>query len=323
MLKWLKISQHHHSGKIRPHEHTSYLPLGLLLLAVGVILSAYTTYAATPYDGPEHGAIGLTGVMPAKPPTIAATIDNPLNGARFSSTPITISGTCPDNTLVELFKNDIFAGSAICDEAKTYSLDIDLLIGQNTLHAKVYDALNQPGPDSTAITVYYDALPAQTSPLAFNDFSRSQILINTSSIFRGVFPGQELNVPIQILGGMPPFAVNVTWGDSNNDVFSRNDNVSFGATHVYSAAGTYQINIQVSDSSGNVAFLSVAVIVNGQPITGTSSTISTKTLQERLLVLWPLYVSSVAVVISFFIGEQREKKLLSSRGLLLPARRTL
>lgn len=320
MLKWLKLSQHHHSCKIRPHEHTSYVPLMFLLFIVGVVLSAYTANAATPYDGPESGSIGLSGTMPAEAPSTAATIDTPTNGARFSSTPINVNGTCPSDTLVELFKNDIFAGSAICTAANTYSLDIDLLIGQNDLTAKVYDALNQPGPDSAVTTVYYDALPAQTSPLSLSDFSKAQILINTTSAFRGVFPKQDLNVPIQILGGVPPFAVNVTWGDSNNDVVSRNDNVSFGATHAYTAAGTYQISIQVSDSAGNVAFLTIAAIVNGLPLSETSSATTSQTIQERLLLLWPLYAALVAIVISFFIGEKREKQLLRSRGLLLPSR---
>lgn len=315
MLRWLKISHHAHSGKLRPHEHTSYLPLGILLLVVGFVLTAYTV-SATPTDGnPKSGSVGLSGIMPGKPPSTAATIDSPRDGQRFSTSPVPISGTCPKGTLVELFKNDIFAGSTPCTEAGTYSLDIDLLIGQNLLVARVYDALNQQGPDSNTITVFYDALPPQGSPINSLDFGGPQLLLNTDAVFRGVFPGKEMTMPIDILGGTAPFAVNIQWGDSTNTVVSRNDNFNFRVGHTYQKPGTYQITIQASDSAGRVAFLSVAAIVNGQPpvVATTSST----EIKNSLLMLWPLYITAAAVVISFWLGERREKHILSSRGLLI------
>ena len=141
MLSWLKLSHHTHTGKLRPHEHTSYLPLAAMLIFVGCLLGVYTVSAASP--GPAGGSIGISGTVPTKPPTVAATIQKPTGQQRFSETPITVSGTCPVNTLVEVFKNDIFAGSTACSGTGTYTLDIDLLIGQNTLIARVYDAINQ------------------------------------------------------------------------------------------------------------------------------------------------------------------------------------
>lgn len=317
MLKWLKLSQHHHSGRLRPHEHTSYLPLGLVLLMAGFALTAYTAYAATPYTGPEASSISLTGTMPGKPPTTAATITSPTDQKRFSTSPITISGTCPVNTLVEIFKSDIFAGSTACSDAGTYSLDVDLLINQNILIAKVYDALNQAGPDSSPVTVFYDAMASQAGPLTSLDFGGAQLLLNTDAVFRGSFPGQELTVPIDILGGTPPYAVNIRWGDSTNKVIPRNDNVSFTAGHTYDKAGTYQISIQATDANGKTAFITFAAIINGQPSTAASVASLSTTETNKLLLLWPLYTSAVAVVTSFFIGEYREKRILSKQGLLL------
>jgi hypothetical protein len=314
MLNWLKLSHHHHSGVLRPHEHTSYLPLGLILLGVGFILIAYTASAASP--GPESGSIGLSGVMPGKAPTVAATIRQPINGQRFSSTPITVSGTCPADTLVELFKNDIFAGSTPCLAGGTYTLETDLLIGQNILIARVYDSLNQPGPDSNAVTVFYDALPAQAGALTPLDFGGDQLLLNTDAVFRGVFPDKEMSVPIDILGGSPPYAINIQWGDSTNKVIPRNDNVTFRANHIYKKPGTYQVSIQGTDASGRVAFLTVASIVNGQPAIATT-TQSAASTTNKLLVLWPLYASAFAVVVSFWLGERREKKILMKRGMII------
>lgn len=314
MLKGLKLSHHHHSGQLRPHEHTSYLPLGLILLGVGFVLIAYSASAASP--PPEASSIGLTGIMPGKPPTVAATIRTPTNQQRFSTSPVTVAGTCPENTLVELFKNDIFAGSTPCTSGGTYTLEVDLLIGQNLLVARVYDALNQPGPDSNAVTVFYDALPAQAGSLTPLNFGGDQLLLNTDAVFRGVFPEKELHIPIDILGGTPPYAINVQWGDSTNKVIPRNDNVTFKAGHIYKKPGTYQVSIQATDAAGRVAFLTVASIVNGQPAIANSTT-NSKGSTNTLLVLWPLYVGAFAVVISFWLGERREKQILMKRGMLI------
>lgn len=308
MLRRLNLIHYSHSGRLRSHEHTSYISLGILLLVVGIFLGTYTAFAAHP--DPQDGSIGLTGVVPGKPPTLAATISTPNQGQHFSATPIKVAGTCPAGTLVEIFKNDIFAGSTPCLESGNYDVEIDLLIGQNILVAKVYDSLNQPGPDSNNVTVFYDALGAQASPVTSLDFGGAQLLLNTDAVFRGVFPNQELAVPVDILGGTPPYALNVQWGDSTNKVMPRNDNVTFNAIHTYKKAGTYQISLQASDSKGRVAFLTVAAIVNGQPGVGTASTEEAAATTNSLLALWPLYTAIVAAVSSFWLGEVREKRLL-------------
>lgn len=318
MLKWLKLSHHRHSGRISPHEYTSYLPLGILLAVVGLTLGFYTANAEDHPD-PIPAAISVTGIMPGNPPTTAAVIISPVTGQRFSSTPVAVSGTCPKDTLVELFKNDIFAGSTPCTNEGTFVLDIDLLVGSNTLIAKVYDSLNQVGPDSNVVTVYYDALPAQTSPLSSSNLGGSQLLINSDAAFRGIFPNQELTVPISILGGKAPYAINIQWGDSTNKVVSRDSNVTFNSNHAYTKAGTYKITIQATDANGRVAFLTVTAIVNGQPstIVGATSQGTKSSTTNTLLVLWPLYTAILAAVISFWLGEQREKRVLRLRGLLL------
>jgi hypothetical protein len=314
MLNWLKLSHHHHSGRLRPHEHTSYTPLFLLLLVVGVVLTSFTANATgTPaVSGPTSGSVGLTGEVPGNAPAVAATIKVPATGQHFTTSPDTISGTCPADTLVEIFKNDIFAGSTTCSSSGTYSLDVDLLIGSNVLIARVYDALNQPGPDSNSITIFYDAVPVQTGALTSLSFGGGQLLVNTNAVFRGTFPGQDLTVPIDIIGGTPPYALNIQWGDATNSVVPRPDSISFNSNHTYSKPGTYQISLQATDTNGLVGFTTIAAIVNGQPAVAasTGSGVDNSTV-AKLLTLWPLYVASVAVVGSFWLGERREKRILS------------
>lgn len=317
LMQGLQNSNHFEKEK-QTHINILYLTAGVVLLVIGVALSIFTVVKADDHPGPQAGSVGLTGTMPGKPPTEAAVITNPTNQQHFSSSPITVSGTCPDDTLVELYKSDIFAGSTTCNSDRTFSIEIDLLFGQNNLVAKVFDSLNQQGPDSNIVTVFYDAIPGQSAPLTSMDFSGTQLILITDAVYRGAFPGKEINVPIQIMGGNSPYAVNVQWGDSTNTVFSRSDNLNFSAAHSYSKAGTYQLRIQATDTNGHAAFITVAVIVNGQPsIAATETTTANTGIANKILLLWPLYLGIVAVVISFFLGEKREKHILRERGLLL------
>jgi hypothetical protein len=308
----LKLSHHQYSGQLRPHEHTSYIPLAFIVFAVGVLLATFSLsgFANAASPGPEAGSVGLTGAMPASPPKVAATIIKPTNGQHFSVTPITVSGTCPADTLVEIYKNDIFAGSTPCEKNGTFSVDIDLLFGQNTLKAQVYDVLNQAGPESNSVTVFYDTAFPVAAPSSFFDFSGAQLILNTDAAYRGSFPNRLLNVPITVIGGTPPFAINVQWGDGSNDIVSRSDNTTFNVSHTYKKPGTYKIVIQGTDSKKLVAYLSVAAIINGTPDLLAST--STKPPTNKLFILWPILAVAATLVFSFWMGEQREKRVLGT-----------
>lgn len=312
MRDWLKISHRRHSGRLRPHEYTSYGPLFVMLLLVGFALTVCTVIAATPYNGPESGYVALSGTMPGPPPKSGAVIKSPVNGQSFSTSPVTVAGSCPTDTMVEVFKNGIFAGSGPCKSDNTFSFDIDLLNGANKLTAKAYDALNQPGPDTPAVNVTYNHSLATTAGIAPLDLDGAQLLLNSDAVYRGAFPNQPLSIPISIIGGTPPYAINIQWGDGSNTVVSRANNLTFNTSHTYKKAGTFQITIQATDHQSRVAFLTVAAIVNGQPPLAAGSTNTpTKAAMNKLLVLWPLYTTAAAVVISFWMGERREKKILT------------
>jgi|SRR5579884_146676 len=305
---WLKISHHKHTAKLRSHEYTSYLPLFLLLLFVGLALVGCTIATASP--GPQSGSVALTGRVPAPPPTTGATISSPSGQQHFASSPITVAGSCPVSTLVEIYKNGVFAGSTPCGSDGKYSIQVDLLNGQDSLIARVYDALNQAGPDSQAITVFYDALPPQAAGLSSLNFSSPQLVLNTDAVYRGVFPGHPLSMPVEILGGTAPYALDVKWGDTTSTVLPRGDNLTFYIQHTYQRAGTYQISLQATDSQNKVAFLTVTAIINGQPAIATVANV-TKSPANKLLVLWPLYTGVTAVAVSFWLGERREKRIMA------------
>ena len=311
MYDRLKISAHQHSGRLCPHEHTSYLPLLFLIFIVGVALSRFTYSAFADSPGPAASSVSLTGTMPAKPPKIAATITSPFNGQHFTTSPIKVAGTCSNNTLVEIFKNNIFAGSAPCGSDGHFSIDIDLLFGKNILTARVFDVLNQAGPVSKSVTVFYDSSLLQAAPTSLFNFSDNQLLLETDAAYRGIFPNQSLNVPITVIGGTAPFAVNIQWGDASNEVVSRSDNSTFNTSHTYKKPGTFKITLQGSDSKKLVAFLTVAAIVNGNVQLNPAGGISGESV-NKFLILWPVYAIAATMVISFWLGEKREKKVLES-----------
>jgi hypothetical protein len=318
----LKASHNKHTGHLRPHEHTSYVPLAILIVFVGAILASFSVSAFAADPGPQAGSVGLTGVVPTSPPTIAATITSPTGQQQFSTSPITVSGKCPTGILVEIFENNIFAGSTPCNSNGTYSLDINLLYGQNSIVAQVYDVLNQSGPISKPVNITYTVPPLQTASISTLNFSGTQLLLNTDAVYRGAFPNQAITLPITILGGTPPYALNINWGDSTNKVVSENNNTVFNVSHSYQKPGTYKITLQGSDNQQQVAFLTVAAIINGQPDLVSSSNTSTGSTNSKneLLVLWPLYAIAVTLVAGFWIGEVREKHHLNAiaKSRILP-----
>lgn len=317
-----KLSPHQHSGRRLPHHHTNYAALAFLIMLCGHMLGAYALNASAyvygdPNPGPFSGSIGISGKKAEPPPTVAAVIIKPGNGAHFSATPINVTGTCPKDTIVELFKNNIFAGASPCKDDKTFGLDIDLLYGSNTLVAKVFDALDQAGPDSNTVTVFYDALPVQAAPLNSSNLNDIQLLLRSSPVYRGSFPGQEIKLPLEIISGTAPYALNVDWGDSKSDLISRSDNQPFNLTHTYARPGSYQVTIKATDAKGRLAFLTVITIINGRAeIAVTGGTSGNGTRDLSLAIAIPLFIVLLLLVVSFWLGEKREKHKLKASGAL-------
>jgi hypothetical protein len=310
MHQRLNLLHHRHTGQLQPHQHTAYLPLAFMVFLVGLALAlfTFTATASTPYTGPESASVGLTGIMPAPPPTLAPTITSPHDGQHFTLTPITVSGSCPKDTLIEVYKNNIFAGSTPCSNGH-FAIDIDLLFGQNILTAQAFDNLSQAGPMSKTVTVFYDYSLSNAAASSLLNLSGAQMLLTTDAAYRGSFPNQQLNVPITVIGGTPPFAINVKWGDSSNNLVPRSSNSTFNTSHAYKKPGTYKITLQGTDSKNLVAFLTVAAIINGKPDT-VPTVAASKLPVNTLLMLWPVFAIAVTALVSFWIGERREKKIL-------------
>lgn len=166
----------------------------LLVIAIVAAGHSASVQAAIP-DQEKSGSVGLQGTISSGPPTRGATIAVPGNGAVFTTVPITISGICPAGTVVKVFSNNVFMGSAFCNGG-SYSVQISLFSGKNDLVARVYDALDQAGPDSNTVSV------------TFNDASYAQfgthVMLTSVYAQRGAAPNSELTWPVILSGGVCP-----------------------------------------------------------------------------------------------------------------------
>src|SRR5947208_1368384 len=121
--------------------------IGVVLGLIAIVAMPRSVFAqSSPPQNPQSGSVGLQGQISAPPPSVGATISIPRDGQSFTTLPVTVSGICPKDLLVKLFKNNVFGGSVQCKNG-SYSLLIDLFSGQNELVARVYDSLDQAGPD--------------------------------------------------------------------------------------------------------------------------------------------------------------------------------
>lgn len=232
----------------------------LVCLTSTASVHAYTPPAPV---NPQSSAVGLTGTITAPPPSVGATITSPSNGQTFTTQPIVVQGICPSGLLVKLFINNVFAGSAVCTDG-SYKITASLFNGTNNLQVIDYDSLDQQGPTSATVTVTFVNPNVGAGP---------GITLTSSYAKIGVQPGSTLTWPINASGGTPPYALSIDWGDgSPPQLVSEANAGSFNLTHIYQNAGTYEILIKITDTSGNISYLQLVGVATGATGQTTSST---------------------------------------------------
>lgn len=265
--------------------------------------------AAAQVQNPQSGSTGLQGKISAPPPTAAATISIPRTGQSFTTLPVTVSGLCQTGLLVKLFKNNVFAGSVQCTN-NSFSLLIDLFNGQNDLVARVYDTLDQAGPDSNTVTVNFSDNTA---------INLNRVSLTSNFAKRGANPGQTLTWPIILSGGTGPYAVSIDWGDGKTpDLKSLEFPGPFDIQHKYDNPGVYNIIVKATDKNGSVAFLQLVGVGNGaltqdsQQSSGSNNTATTTVTKTQIL--WqPAAAFIPFILLTFWLGKKHELKVLRRR----------
>lgn len=284
---------------------------GMCLLTL--LVSALPVRALNPIPTPEPqpGSYGLEATKTQPPPKVGAKITTPGSGSSFSSSPITVSGICPNGLLVEIYDNGVMVGSVMC-KSGSFSLQVSLFAGTNELTAIVYDDLNQPGPESNVVTVTY----RDAEIGAFG----SLVTLTSSYGRRSAAAGNELNWPLQLSGGTGPYAFSIDWGEGPpTQLKSQSLAGVVAVAHTYKKAGIYQVNIRAMDVKGVSAFLQVVALANGKVNGAASANKASGNTTPKTEILWlPTAVSLVMLLPAFWLG--RMSQVVSLRNKMLKER---
>ena len=270
---------------------------------------------ATPYVGainpipepdPKPGSYGIEATKSQPAPTQGATITTPGNGATFGTSPITVSGICPNELLVQVYNNGVMVGAVMCTNG-SFSLQVSLFAGTNELSVIVYDDLGQAGPNSNVVTVTY----TDTQFAAFGQ------LITLTSTYgrRSSATGARLDWPLQLSGGTGPYAFSIDWGDGSQlELMSQSLAGLVNISHTYKNAGIYLVNIKVVDANGASAFLQVIAVSSGE--VKDASTVEEAGPTERVIILWiPAAVALFLLGPAYWVG--RRSQIVSLRNKML------
>jgi len=287
--------------------------VGMCLLALFVVVRPAAAINQIPTPTPIPGSYGLEATKTQPPPTQAATISTPGNGASFTTSPITVTGICQTGLLVEVYDNGVMVGSVMCVSG-SFSLQVSLFAGTNELTAIVYDDIGQAGPTSNSVTVTY----TDTHLTAFG----ALVTLTSSYGRRSAAVGSQLDWPLQLSGGTGPYAFSIDWGDGTpTQLKSQALAGVVTISHVYSKAGIYQVNIKVTDVNGVSAFLQVIAVANGQVdnTSKASSPSGTTVKTQPPKILWiPTIVLLILLLPTYWLG--RRSQLVSIRNKMLKER---
>jgi hypothetical protein len=327
VLKHFKLVEHKHTGKLLHFRHSSYVALMGILLVLGffLVISQNMTRA-------ESVTIGA--IVQAPPPTVGATITSPVDGFTIVNiNPSVVSGTCLPDSFVTVYNDGSLSSSNYCTSAGVFSVNVQLHAGKNVLTARNFDAINQAGPDTPAVTVTFSADTPTTevtvpklpvSPLVIPgvstittgtsaecaDYQQSGALpvggephVAVVCVPRIVAVTQDHTIGVLVWGGSPPYALDFKWGSGDTTLVSL-DQPGYKAVNVhYASSGIYNIDVQLTDHGSKAATGESAV-----QVTGTSSQPLAQVVNNILSSSWfetpvPLYLSAVGVTLGFWGGD--------------------
>ncbi len=271
-----------------------------LVAVIGLFMPAHSqALTPLPTPAPQGGSYGLEASKTQPAPTQAATISTPTNGANFSTSPITVSGLCYGDLLVQVYDNGVMVGAINCVSG-SFSLQISLFTGQNDITAIMFDDLYQAGPESNKVSVGYN----NASFTAFGS------LVTLTSNFgrRAANPGSTLSWPLLLSGGSGPYAFSSDWGDGKPaELKSVALSGEVEVAHVYDKAGIYNVTVKVTDVNGVSAFLQLVAIANGTPSNTSAATDKNKIIVYITRVIWiPAVVCLLLLPLAFWLGRRSE-----------------
>jgi hypothetical protein len=269
--------------------------LALVVMVTTLISAAATAHAQTPTAPPQSGQTGVEGRVPSPPPNTPAT----------STIPITLQGSCPNDTMIKIFSNGIFIGSIPCNNG-SYTIQVSLFSGRNDIVARVFDALDQEGPISQQITIMFN--DAQFNSLG------NYVFITSQYARRAADPGKPLVWPIILSNGVGPYALSIDWGDGTPaELHSESFAGVLNYTHTYKTSGIYRVTFKVVDKNGTTGYLQVIAVVSGTAGTNKTDGAGQTVVTQTKILWWPVLLMFIPVLTSFWLGRRYELTALRKR----------
>ncbi len=330
--------------RARPIHHRIVLhPISIFtLLCVGVFIVSWTYRA-------NADSYVVTAKVAAPALVDAATIDSPRDGAVYGTNTITVSGQCPANSYLVLYRNAAMSGVATCSVTGTYDIQTSLYPGTNILKVQDYNLTDDPGPTTPVITVTYNPpispvinVPSgnpNTSPTqntTYVNYPDGQLpvpedipLITATFTYQTFEPGAQFEWKLDVNGGTAPYNLLTNWGDDTTSVQTVDKPSLVRISHVYKKSGHYNIIVKITDAKGSVSILQLVAIIKvpgslvfngslphdegkGSFLTSGAGLIA----RHWLAIVWSSYATVTLMAISFWLGErQKVAELLRSRQL--------
>lgn len=282
-----------------------------VVLAIGVLLAVWTLAA---------GAFGSQTEVPEL--TEPALITIPSVGTHITNTPITVVGTCPGDSYIKLYRNEVFSGIGLCSSVSTFQIQTDLFAGANSLQARAYNLSDKAGPVSEPVNVFYDvptpspndseraSLPTAPTP------GEKQLLLSTDYAYRSYYADQTIKWNIKVSGGLAPYSVSVDWGDKAESLYTQAKAGTLTIEHQYNRAGGYKngytLHLTARDTEGHASYLQLLLIIQPKADTPVATTAqvpkppsSLRPEASWLKYLWPAYGFVVIVAIVMWLKERR------------------
>lgn len=263
-LKTQNIKLTYRRHRIRPLHKRIVLHASSLLLLLG------GGFIPLPFQqAGQTATLTVSAKVPAPIPSAPAIITSPVDQQHLTSADIIITGTCPDQTYVIVYRGTAALGTSPCTSL-TFSVHATLVPGANVLSARDFNITDDPGPTSPAITVFYDIPtsapvipPAQpTPPTVVPAGGVAPLTITTPPYHYQTRAVNEVwQWAITLAGGVAPYTITINWGDGQTDTFIRQDMTAFIISHAYAKAGTYLPLVRVQDKQGTVTTLQLLAIV--------------------------------------------------------------
>lgn len=286
------------------------IAIGMCLLALLLGTQPAAALNQIPEPDPKPGSYGVEATKPKAPPKVGARITTPGNGASFSTSPITVSGICPNDLLVQILNNGVMVGAVMCKNG-SFSLKVSLFSGKNELSALVYDELDQAGPKSNVVTVTY-------RDTNFNSFGDKMTLTSSYSR-RSAQVGNRLSWPLQLDGGKGPYAFSIDWGDgAAPELKSQPAAGVLSVAHAYKKAGIYQVSVAATDVNGLSAYLQLIAVSSGQVDTAKDEEDAAPAATKITIDWIPTLTAIVLLPPAFWLG--RRSQLVSIRNKMLKER---